>query len=235
MFDVKVCSSYPKRDVEHLRICEIEGFCVSTAVKARDFGRHSGCTPELDVGKGVYSRVEVEFSEGEQVGYEQKRAMKADLFVVKLNDARGLDRLIKLLPDMVTFNYVDQPLAFKPGLIRTAVKENIFFEIPLREGLYRGGVMWMRNVRRLLAITNGRNTVVSSGATCSTEIKSPRDIAKMLEMFGIRRKRAEDMLENPRRLLRSCAMRRHCHKGMIVHSGDEGVLKRDFILSEYRK
>lgn len=234
-YDVNVSSNYLKQDVDCLRESEYQGICMNTVIKARNFRDYIAHQPNLDIEKSIYSRLEIEFEEGDQINYEQSKAMKSDLLVIKLSSVTRLDKLIKLRPDMITFNYTAQPLPFKPGLVRTAIKENIFFEVQLREGLYRGSgsVMWMRNVRRLLSITNGRNIVISSGATCFTEVKRPKDIIKMLEVFGIRRKRAEVILGNSGRLLRSCAVKRYCHKGMIVHSGDEGALKRDFILGSY--
>lgn len=235
-YDVNISSRYVEQDVGELEESEYRGFCVNTVVRGGEFKRYVQSGPSLCVRKSVYSRVEVEFGEGDQVSYESKRAMSSDLFVVKLNDVRMLDKVIKLGADMVTFDYTSQPIAFKAGLIRTAIKERMFLEIPLRGGLYggAGAVMWMRNVRRLLGITNGRNVVISSGATCSTEVRRPGEIGRMLEVFGIKRKRTEVVLRNPERLLRSCAIRRYSHKNTVVHSGDEGALKRDFILCSYR-
>lgn len=236
-YDTNISSRYLKQDIQHLDESEYQGFCVNVAVKPGDLKSHVYSVPALGIKKSLYSRLEVEFDDGSQVNYEQRSVMKSDLFVIKLGDTRGLDKLIKLHPDMITFNYTAKPLLLKHGLIRTAIKENIFFEIPLRESLYRDadGVMWMRNVRKLLDITRGRNTVVSSGATCFTEIKKPEDIIEMLKVFRISRKRAKAVLNNSERLLRGCAMKRYCYKDTIVHDGDEGLLKRDFILSCYEQ
>lgn len=232
-YDVNISLDYLRQDVGELEESEYQGFCVNRVVRAGDLGRLVHGPLELLKGKSCYSRVEVEFGAGEQAVYDQKKAAGSDLFVVKLSGAAGLDRLIKLQPDMITFDYRSQTLPLKAGQVRTAIKENIFFEIPLREGLCGGaeGVMWMRNVRRLLFITNGRNVVVSSGARCSMEVRRPRDIARMLEVFGLKRRRAEEVVGNAERLLRRCALKRYCHRGMIVHGGDEGALKRDFLLS----
>ena len=231
-YDVNISLDYLKQDVWELEQSEYRGFCVNRVVRPGDASKTGHVPLALVEGKSCYSRVEMEFGPGEQVGYDQRQAARSDLFVVRMSGAVGLDRLIKLQPDMITFNYAGQGLPLKAGLIRTAIKEGIFFEIPLRESLCGGAaaVMWMRNVRRLLFITNGRNVVVSSGARCSTEVRRVRDIVGMLEMLGLKRRRAEDVMENGERLLRRCALKRYCHRDMIVHGGDEGVLKRDFLL-----
>ncbi|CAD26425.1 hypothetical protein [Encephalitozoon cuniculi GB-M1] len=235
-YDVNISPDYLKQDIWRLEESEYQGFCMNRVVRPGDLERLGCRSPELLGTKRWYNRVEVVFEEGEQVGYDPKKATKWDLFVVRMNGTAGMDRLIKLQPDMITFNYASQGLPFKAGLIKTAIKENIFLEVPLRESLYGGpsGVMWMRNVRRLLFITNGKNVVFSSGARRFTEIKKPGDIAKMLEMLGVTKRRAEEMMLNPERLLRSCAAKRYCYRDSIVHSVDEGLLKRDFILSLYR-
>ncbi|KAG5860545.1 RNase P/RNase MRP subunit p30-like protein [Encephalitozoon hellem] len=236
-YDVNISLDYLKQGIRELEENEYRGFCVNKVMRPRDLEKIKYEPIELLGTKPCYSRVEIVFEEKEEVGYDVKKSMRYDLFVVRLNGVSGMDKLIRHQPDMVTFNYGSQFLPFKSGLVRTAIKENIFFEVPLRESLYGGAssVTWMRNVRRLLFITNGKNVVFSSGARCSTEIKKPRDIMKMLEMFGLRKKRASEVMLNSLRLLRSCAMRRYCHRDSIIHNVDEGALKRDFVLSLYRK
>ncbi|AFN83536.1 RNase P subunit p30-like protein [Encephalitozoon romaleae SJ-2008] len=235
-YDVNISLDYLKQDMKELEENEYEGFCVNRIIKPRDLEKIRYEPVEFLGAKPCYSRVEVVFEEKEEVGYDAKKSMKYDLFVVRLNGVAGMDRLIRCQPDMITFNYGSQILPFKCGLVRTAIKENIFFEVPLRESLYGGtsSIMWMRNVRKLLFITNGKNVVFSSGARCSTEIKRPRDITKMLEMFGLKKKRASEVMLNSLRLLRRCAMKRYYYRGSITHSVDEGSLKRDFVLSLYR-
>ncbi|ADM12051.1 RNase P subunit p30-like protein [Encephalitozoon intestinalis ATCC 50506] len=235
-YDVNISLDYPKQDIEELEKSEYEGFCVNKTMRPKDLERLSHGSLEFPGAKRYYNRAEIVFGEGEQIGYDFRKAMRYDLFVVKLSGTEGMDKIIKHQPDMITFDYGGKVLPFKPGLVKTAIREGIFFEIPMREGL-RGGsltIMWIRNVRRLLFITNGKNIVVSSGAQCSMEIKKVRDVVKMLEMFGLGEKRALEVMLNSERLLKRCAMKRHCYRDSIVHSVDEGALKRDFVLSLYK-
>ncbi|KAM0671292.1 putative subunit p30 of RNase P/RNase MRP [Ordospora colligata] len=234
-YDVNVSEDYCTDEVKGLEESEYQGFCVCKKVKAGEFNRLLWKPKDLGVKNGWYSRIELEFAEGEAINYDQKKAMKSDVFVVRIGGAEGLDKLIKLQPDMISFDYSSPVLRLKSGLVKTAMKENIFFEIPIREGLYgvEQKVMWMRNVRKLLFVTKGKNVVVSSGAKRLSELKRVKDVILMLQTFGLKRKRAEQVLCNSKRLLEHCAMRRHCHKGMVVTSVDDGALKRDFLMKKY--
>jgi ribonuclease P/MRP protein subunit RPP1 len=229
-YDVNISTAFPQAELCVLEENGYDGCCINTAIAASQFKNQrlqaSGTTN--------LARIEVEFKQDELISYDEKKALKCDLFVVKLSGLGGMDRLIKAAPDMISFNYVDELLVFRHGLIRTAIKEKIFFEVPLIEGVH-GNPMWMKNVRRLLNITRGRNTVVSSGATCPTEIKRPRDIAQMLRVFGLSKKRARAVLMNSERLLSRCAMKRYACNGCIVHGGEEGMLKKVFLLDRLRR
>ncbi|KAH9410930.1 RNase P subunit p30 [Ordospora pajunii] len=235
-YDVNLSDEYSADEVKGLEESEYQGFCVNKKVKAGEFGRLMWKPRDLGVEKGCYSRIELEFAEGEAISYDQKKAMKSDVFVVKIGGAGGLDKLIKLQPDMISFDYSSSVLRLKSGLVKTAIKENIFFEIPIREGLYGAEqrVWWMRNVRKLLFVTKGKNVVVSSSARRLSELKRVEDVVVMLQMFGLKRRRAEEVLRNSKRLLEQCAMRRHCNKGMVVTSTDDGALKRDFLVKKYK-
>lgn len=209
-FDVNVSKLCQGLDPLQQDISGYEGICLNTLLTPAELDEYERPLSTPGTTKKVYERVEIRFDNGCKK-LDIGKALRFDLFVINLGSSCSLNSAVEMNPDMITFDYTDVTYWFNAGDIREAIKKDIFFEISLFGGLYGNcdKVMWMRNVRRLLKVTEGRNVVVSSGATCPTEARSPWDILKILNGFGIDGSIGRDILRNSIRLLRTCSLKRY--------------------------
>lgn len=233
-YDVNLNSTYPITKLFELEKNDVAGYCINKIIKPKELNGLSKSKMNYELNKGIYSRIEVDFSSIENISYDTKKHLLYDLFVIKINDTSNIDKIIKYSPDMVRFDLISVLHAFKHKLIRTLVKEKIFIEIVIKDGLSdENRELWMKNIRRLLAICKGKNVVFSSGASDPSELKTADEIYRLVKMFGIKHRRALEMLQNPEKLLHLCAIKRHTYKNMIFNTNDEGSLKKDFLIKQY--
>lgn len=229
-FDVGIAQFFAS-----LEDTDYTGFCITKQIKSSNISMPVFET--VHSSKRFYRKVVVEI-------------LPEDVARMQLGKLRGYDVLAVKVLDENTFRYVCEKwntdiimldlskleFPLKDGLVRNAIERGVFFDVEMRDALYESKerVCWMKNVFSLLRITNGRNIVFSSGARCSTEIKRPQDIYKFLRFVGLSPLRAEMVTkENPRRLLKLCALRRYSFKGCIANDLNEGSLKADFIINEF--
>lgn len=229
-FDVGVAEFFSS-----LEDTDYTGFCITKQIKSS-----SVSVPAFETvcsSKRFYRKVVVEVLPEDVARMQLGKLSGYDVLSVKVSDENTFKHACeKWATDIITFDIAKVEFPLKDGLVRKAIERDVFFEVEMRDALYesRERVCWMRNVFSLLRITNGRNVVFSSGARCSTEIKRPQDICTFLRFAGLNPRRAEMVTkENPRRLLKLCALRRYTFKGCVANDLDEGSLKADFIISEF--
>lgn len=206
-FDTNISLRYPDFESNKLDELDYDGICINRLLSIDELDRYTRPITVLSKNKRIYERIELKIGK-KRMDIDVSRALKADLFVVNISDSSCLSSAIEMRPDMITFDYTKTFYHFDEEDIMEAIRRNVFFEIVIVGGLYGGEnkVMWMGNVRRLLKVTRGRNVVVSSGATCSTELKDAQDALKILNgIEGVEK----DVLINSSRLIRSCELRRN--------------------------
>lgn len=229
-FDVGIHSVF-----EDLDDSEYAGFCLTA--KATLGSVQVPKKPQSSTSKRIYSKVEIDVFLEDIKSLQLTRFHEYEVLSVKILEEEVLKHACNNWDmDLITFDLSQVSFPFKNGYIRKAINRGIFFEVVIRDALYdtKRRVSWIKNARSLLRITKGRNTVVSSGATCATELKHVQDIYKLLRFVGLSHSRAELVLdENPCRLLKSCALKRYAFKGCIANNIEETNLKKDFILKDF--
>lgn len=229
-FDTNI---HPDLDMNKLDNSLFEGFCITKSIEMNDLkNKIDWAIPTVN--KKFYRKVELNIQNTNTL--PMKNIEIYDIFCIKVKDCEGLEKVIELEPDMITFDFTS-PLKFKVRHLRLAIKRNIFFEIKLVDSFYskEKRMMWMYNVAEFLRIVRYRNVVFASGAKMSTEIRNPDDIVNLLEFFGFKKDRALKVLENSRKLLETCALKRFCFKDCIISNINESDLKKDFITEKYFK
>lgn len=229
-FDVGISEGFtPPEDSEYT------GFCVTHRMDSGSTSAPVFAFPTT--AKRLYKKVEVDVRAQDVTTMQLNRLTGHEVLAIKVSDENTLKYACdKWDVDIITLDFSTAAFPVKDGWIRNAINRNVFFEIELRKALYgsKERVTWLKNVHNLLRITRGRNTVISSGATCSTEVKSVWDIYKFLRFLGLSHRRAQMVMhENASRLLRACALKRYAFKGCVANDLDEGNLKFDFILKDF--
>ncbi|KAL0265763.1 UNVERIFIED_CONTAM: hypothetical protein PYX00_011478 [Menopon gallinae] len=188
---------------------EYTGFCITKQMQSSSMS-----VPVFETihsRKRLYRKVEVDMLPEDVSRMQLGKLSGYDVLSVRVTDENTFRHVCeKWCTDIIALDLARQSFIMKDGLVRKAIERDVFFEVELRDALYesRERVCWLKNVLDLIRITRGRNVVVSSGARCSTEVKRPRDIYRFLRFAGLSHRRAEMVVkDNPRRLLRLCALR----------------------------
>lgn len=206
-FDVNVSSECRGVGQDVLEELGVDGVCVSSMGGLEVLGACRTPPAATWGDKKVYRRAEVGY--GGELCDGAWRGEGVDLVAISVSCAQDLRKAIEACPDVVVLDGTKGSWLRKQDVVE-AVKRNVFFEVPLVYGLYgwRDKGVWMRNVRRVLAVTEGVNVVVGSGATCSTEMKSWRDVVRILDGLGVSRDMGRRVVMNSARLVRSCDARK---------------------------
>ncbi|KAM0671293.1 putative subunit p30 of RNase P/RNase MRP [Ordospora colligata] len=208
-FDVNVDGRYPIDEANALLENECDGMCFNNTVDARDVMQMKQHDLLVLEGKQVFRRVEIRYSRVDELPSMEvveaiRRTMKC-IVAVLMNESRDFEAIMRIEPDIIAFDF-SKRICFPDKMVEEAAKKNIFFELRIAEGLYmkKEKTIWMRNIRKLLAITKGVNVIVSSGAACNTEVKRPFEFVSVLQGVGVDESCARRVLMNSARMLRSC-------------------------------
>ncbi|KAH9410929.1 RNase P subunit p30 [Ordospora pajunii] len=208
-FDVNVDARYCSDEAKALLENECDGLCFNSVANANEVMQmklHDAL--ELE-GKQVFRRVEIKYLRVEELPsmeeMEAIRKARRCMVAVLMNESRDFEVIMQIEPDIITFDF-SKRACFPDRMADEAAKRNVFFEIRTVDGLYRRKekAMWMRNARKLLAVTKGVNVVISSGAACCTEVKRPFEFMSVLQGIGADGKCAKQVVMNSARLMRSC-------------------------------
>lgn len=234
-YELNIKEDFNVKDAKYIDQSSYAGICVAKKMTISELQKVKKISIDLPVAKQIYSRIDVHIDTSSPSNLSFKQHGKADMLVAVLDSFMNIEKVIQARPDMVSFNFADPSLKFKFSQIKSIIRQKIFFEVPISSALYdsKARIVWIGNVRKLLKFTNGKNVVVTSAAKEGTEIKKPRDIKRMLGIFGLSEKKAAGVMRNSERLLLQCAMRRYTYKNCLACDMEEGNLKRDFILKRF--
>ncbi|EPR80054.1 RNase P subunit p30 [Spraguea lophii 42_110] len=187
---------------------------------------------DIEVKDNMYTKICIRLKEENISRFYIKTIPYYDIISILVKDNNSMEVATGWDIDVITID-IGVDTNIKRGLIKNCIHKGIFIEIPLRGGLYDRD-NWLRNVNRILGITKGKNTIITSGAKEKHELKHLRDIKEFLKIFNFKEERIKEITEeNPKKLLKNAALKRFSANG-VVNNLDEGNLKRNFILNEYK-
>lgn len=149
-----------------------------------------------------------------------------DILSVTPNSAAGIEACSSWKIDLISLDLAKKDLNLKRGPIAKAVANGIYFEVCLSQGLYKSRRIWMSNVSELVRITRFSHIIASTGAGDWNEFRAPVEVARIMEAFGIEKRRSFKLIsENTENLLRQAALRRHSFRNCVCSLEPEGDLK----------
>eukprot|EP00897_Mesotaenium_endlicherianum_P005568 jgi/Mesen1/5039/ME000025S04445 len=90
--------------------------------------------------------------------------------------------------DIITLDLFQRlPYRLRPHMIKQASQRGVFFEVSYSPALSDPATrrQLFSNARTLLAMTRGRNVIVTSRARQPSELRAPHDVANLATLFGL--------------------------------------------------